>query len=101
MPTIESDPAPWHLDKRIHVALIFALAMQSAGAVWWASNQSARLEQTELRVARLETGAARSQEASNKLANMLAGIVQSQQDVRRSLDWIVRRIDAQQPLQKQ
>jgi Tfp pilus assembly protein PilO len=31
---------PWHLDKRVPVALIFTLLMQSALGVWWASNLS-------------------------------------------------------------
>jgi len=32
---------PWHLDKRVPVALILTLLMQSALAVWWASSLSA------------------------------------------------------------
>ena len=32
---------PWHLDKRVPVALIITLLLQSALAVWWASSLSA------------------------------------------------------------
>lgn len=40
------DPAngAWHLDKRIPIALIFTLIVQSAGLVWWVSNIVHRLE---------------------------------------------------------
>lgn len=40
------DPAngAWHLDKRIPIALIFSLIVQTATIVWWASNISSRLD---------------------------------------------------------
>jgi hypothetical protein len=28
---------PWHLDKRIPIALIVTIALQTAMAVWWAA----------------------------------------------------------------
>lgn len=31
---------PWHLDRRIPIALILAIIGQTAGAVWWASTIS-------------------------------------------------------------
>lgn len=34
----------WHLDKRIPIALIFALIVQTAGAVWWISGIVHRLD---------------------------------------------------------
>lgn len=30
----------WHLDKKVPIALIFALVVQGAGAIWWASTMS-------------------------------------------------------------
>jgi len=39
----------WHLDKRVPIALIFAIMMQSAAAVWWASGISERMSQIERR----------------------------------------------------
>ena len=35
---------PWHLDKRIPIALILAIIVQSAGAVWWISGIVHRLD---------------------------------------------------------
>lgn len=33
----------WHLDKRVPIALIFALVFQTIGAVWWASKLDSRV----------------------------------------------------------
>lgn len=46
---LPADPASreWHLDKRIPVALIVALALQAGGGLWWASNINARVEVVE------------------------------------------------------
>lgn len=40
----------WHLDKRVPLALIAALLLQTFGAAWWASSISARVESLERRV---------------------------------------------------
>jgi hypothetical protein len=37
----------WHLDKRVPLALIFALFMQTIAAAWWASNTDSRLSVVE------------------------------------------------------
>ena len=37
----------WHLDKRVPIALIAALVMQTVGTVWWASGLNTRVAQLE------------------------------------------------------
>lgn len=37
-------PEPWHLDRRIPIALILAIILQTGGAVWWFSNIVHRLD---------------------------------------------------------
>ena len=39
------DAEPWHLDRRVPLALIISLAAQTAGMVWWAASISSRVEQ--------------------------------------------------------
>jgi cold shock CspA family protein len=34
---------PWHLDRRVPVALILTIAVQTAAAIWWAASVSATL----------------------------------------------------------
>jgi len=50
-----NDPASgnWHLDKRVPVAIIVAIGLQTFGAVWWAATTSARTESNAIEIARL------------------------------------------------
>jgi hypothetical protein len=46
----------WHVGKEIPIALIAMLMVQSAGAIWWAATQSAKMDAltamvTEFRIA--------------------------------------------------
>lgn len=49
--TMQEVAGGWHLDKRVPVAIIFALLVQSAGVIWWASNMASRQSVLEGRVA--------------------------------------------------
>lgn len=40
----------WHLDKRFPVALLFAIAVQSGTAIWWAATTNARITGVETAV---------------------------------------------------
>ena len=44
---------PWHLDKRVPVALIISLATQAAAMVWWGSQITARVDQHAAQIAEL------------------------------------------------
>ena len=55
----------WHLDKRVPIALIFTIMMQSGAAVWWAAGITERMEQIERRQ---EAASARSESASAALS---------------------------------
>ena len=48
----DHDPASmsWHLDKRVPIALIVTIVLQTVGAVWFASALYARVEFLEQRV---------------------------------------------------
>ena len=37
----------WHLDKKIPIAIIVTLFIQTGGIIWWAASASARLDQVE------------------------------------------------------
>lgn len=40
----------WHLDKRVPIALILAIIIQVAGAVYWASKMEARIDANTSRI---------------------------------------------------
>lgn len=49
-PSVEAQmhaDATWHLDKRVPIALIVAIAIQTGGMIWWASSLSERVNSLE------------------------------------------------------
>lgn len=56
---------PWHLKREIPLALIFALFLQTVGAIWWAASMTQRMDQMERR---MEGAAIRSQSVDNLVA---------------------------------
>jgi hypothetical protein len=44
---MNEDQDHWHLDRRVPIALIVTIAVQTAGIVWWASDVNARVAQLE------------------------------------------------------
>ena len=67
----------WHLDKRVPIAMIFAIFIQTAGAFWWASDISRRVTTLEAnqahssilveRIVKLETVLSRLDKTLDKL----------------------------------
>lgn len=37
----------WHIDKRVPLALLFAIGMQTCAALWWAAGITARVDVLE------------------------------------------------------
>lgn len=74
----------WTVDKRIPLALIFALGTQTAAAIWWAAGMASRVEQAENRVTVLE-----AQKAGERLAVLESRIG----DVKVQLNRIEEKID--------
>lgn len=58
---VNRDPAAggWHLDKRIPVALIVTLGLQTAGVFFWMGQLSVRIDQLENQVLRAATNSDR------------------------------------------
>jgi TolA-binding protein len=49
-----NEPEHWHLDKRVPVAIIFAILLQTAGAIWWAATIQGRVSNNERGIANLD-----------------------------------------------
>lgn len=47
---IDKSDSNWHLDRKVPVAIIVALMMQTAGVVWWGATASERLNALERKV---------------------------------------------------
>ena len=63
---------PWHLDKRVPIALIAALILQTGGLVWWAASLAGQVEGHERRIVHIEAGAAKTAQESQRLSETLA-----------------------------
>ena len=61
----------WHLDKRVPIALILAIVVQTSGAIWWASSMTERMGQIERR---MDSEAAQSQNVENLVASQATQI---------------------------
>ena len=79
--------AQWHLDKRVPIALIFAITMQSGAAVWWAAGISERMEQIERRQeaagARSESQDAAISEQSRRIAVLTEAVANTNRNLER------------------
>lgn len=58
---------PWHLDKRVPIALIAAIIVQTVTIVWWAASIDARVIGHDRRIERIETTIERARENDSAL----------------------------------
>ena len=68
------DDQQWHLDKRVPIALIVAIAIQSGGAIWWASSIQGRVLSNERSITRLDTSVEAQRDAAQLQAIQLGRI---------------------------
>lgn len=77
----------WHLDKRVPIALIFAIALQSGGAIWWASSMSERMVQIERRQAsagdRSEAAEQRQADQGQRIAVLTEAVANTNRNLER------------------
>lgn len=62
---------PWQLDKKVPLAWILALAVQTGGMVWWAASISARVDDHDRRIERVEANGRSQADESRKMAEAL------------------------------
>jgi hypothetical protein len=97
---MEQEQQPWHLDKRVPLALILTLAGQTLGMVWWAAELSASVKDHEYRIVRMEHGDAASAIEARRMAEMLARLderLQAQNAILRRIEESLARSPHQRP----
>lgn len=55
MTTEAPDRIPWHLDRKVPMAIIIALLTQAGAFIWWASGMQSGLEGVRTNDVRIET----------------------------------------------
>lgn len=66
----------WTVDKKIPVALLVALSLQFAGAIWWGATTSARIDQLERDVKAAAPQAERLIRVEEKLSSMQSSLAE-------------------------
>ena len=54
-PVVDAKADTWHLDKRVPIALIFALLVQTGGIFWWGGGLDKQVAEQERRITKLES----------------------------------------------
>lgn len=83
----------WHLDKKVPIAIILALAVHLGGFIWWASAQNTWREAADRRLVIQETLTQKRSEWDNNVIQQLAGLKATTDAMRLALDRIERGID--------
>lgn len=94
----------WHLDKRVPVALIFTILLQTVGAGIWVGTIASRVTSLEERVIeqkkQIETGAEVGQNTAISLAGLkeaVNALKEAQQEGFRRIEETLRRTDRARP----
>lgn len=66
----------WSVDRRVPLAMIFAIALQTAGIVWWGASTSERLAALEKRMETTRPQGDRLTRVEVKLETMQEGITE-------------------------
>lgn len=72
---MEAD-ARWHLDKRVPIALLLAILVQTGGGFWWAATTSERINSLEKRADAVAPQSERLTRVEVKLEGVQDGITE-------------------------
>lgn len=64
----------WHLDKKVPIALIVTIVLQTSAVIWWASSLSARVDYLERHQAQTAPQGDRLTRVEVKLENVQSGV---------------------------
>ena len=85
---------PWHLDKRVPVALIITLISQFAFTVWLASAMSSDIEALQINDTRQDTMIEGIRLAANAQAVQLGRIEEISLNTQRAIEHLTDQLDA-------
>lgn len=84
----------WHLDKRVPVAIIFAILVQSGSMIWWASNMNARVENLEADRTEAEAREQVTTRTVSEQGRDIAVMVSQMQETNRQLERLYAQVEA-------
>ena len=79
----------WHLDRRVPIALIVAIIMQTSAGIWWVANVEARIVSNERAITTIQNDA---KDGPSRLARIEVQL----ESIRSTLLRVENRIDRQE-----
>lgn len=76
----------WHLDKRVPIALIFTLFVQSAAAIWWAASINERMAMNEASITAVKADQATAGRELDTQRTQVAVLVEQLGNTNKSLE---------------
>lgn len=86
-----SDDKPdrhWHLDRRVPIAIIFAIFVQTCGAIWWAATISANVGRNQERIEEIR----RQSDELGKVSERVARLEAIMDEIRQLMREINRKV---------
>jgi hypothetical protein len=80
----DTNPALWHIEKKVPVAIVLSMVLQGAGLIWWANGITKDNQEYARRIAQLE-----AQRAEQRLTVLESQMI----DSRGSLSRIEGKLD--------
>ena len=85
---------PWHLDKRVPVALIVTIAMQTMLAIWWAAALSGDVAALQASDQRQDTRIEAMRDAAQQMAVQLGRIEEISINTQKAVEALGRQLEA-------
>lgn len=73
---VDASDTSWHLDKKVPIALILAIVLQTCGLVFWAGGVSERITALEKQAATVAPQSERLARVETKLEGVTEGITE-------------------------
>ena len=83
----------WHLDKRVPIALIIALCVQSGGGIWWAAGINMQVIRHDRDLMRVEEVANSNRRAANSQEVQVARLTEQISGLREDIATLVQALN--------
>ena len=82
---MNNDDKHWHLDRKVPIALIVAIAIQTGTGIWWAAGVNTRVEQLERQTNNTAPQAERIVRLETKMDGIFASLAEIKQLLQRNV----------------
>ncbi len=80
--TTRDDDKHWHLDRKVPLAMIFAILAQTGAGIWWASTISSRVDYAERRLEAMAPQSDRVTRVEVKIEGVQSDVSEIKSDVK-------------------